>query len=503
MHRIILNTFIITNNNIYYLLILVKSTRDTNIVSFSVSVKFLNNRVLNYLKNWNSSPMITLKKSDLNSLIAKYLHKNGYEHSYFTFSAEVKVETSTNISLEQLVQMGLQYHYVETHIRDGVFIPCDITMSLTEEHVCNGRDNEGTENLHFQDSVQDEKFCIEKENNSKRTSPEIKTETKEPSVKEEVQSNKRIRSALTYQTVTGTFPEATICAWSGRKLALGREKISVFNESKQGGVFDMNTEVTALAWMDAKILGVGTYKGGIHFIDTEQQIVVHSVDAHKGPVFSIKSREDKLLTAGFDGNACIIENNPQHDLKRYSPHNTHCLDCEWISDSSFVTCSTDFNLALVTETLTEYLVGHVNTVNAISYRENIIASSSDDTTVILWNIETKKNVILNGHSKPVHTHKWGSQYLFSGSSDGDLFLWDVNKGSCHSQVVVGKRLNSIETMDNLCIVGTDKGIVFYDKVGVEVKRINMGGVWDVKGCDGKLAVCLEDNAAMVIDIRYG
>lgn len=463
--------------------------------------------------------MITLKKSDLNSLIATYLQTSGYDHSYFTFNAEVKIETTQIITLEQLVQMGLQYYYVETHIRNGEFHPCNTKISLSEEHVCEVLDNklksetkdkkeekegENSESITVDENIN--KHVADDHMNKHKQSRSVvsKTETveKEINTKDVINPSKRIKPSLSYQALPGNFPEAYICSWNDNYLAYGNDNVTIFSDNKEIGNYEVNSEVTSMAWSNNDTLSIGTYNGLVYLIDLETNTVKNIFDAHRGPVLSIKCRNNKVLTSGFDGQACVINNDEKNNLTRYSPHNNLCIDCEWITDEKFVTCSSDFNIAVVSPDMTEYLKGHVNTVNTVTYRENIIASSSDDSTVILWNIESKKNITLNGHNKPVHTHKWGIQHLYSGSSDGDLFLWDINKGLKYTNINVGKKLNVIETINDICIVGTDKSIIFYDKNGSEIRKINTGGVWDVKAHNEKVAVCVDDGASMVIDIRY-
>jgi len=81
------------------------------------------------------------------------------------------------------------------------------------------------------------------------------------------------------------------------------------------------------------------------------------------------------------------------------------------------------------------LTGHTKTVKALALSSDgtRLASGSHDHSIILWNIENPelatKIAVLKGHRGSVlsldFTHKQPSQYLISGSIDGDVRIWDV------------------------------------------------------------------------------
>ena len=81
----------------------------------------------------------------------------------------------------------------------------------------------------------------------------------------------------------------------------------------------------------------------------------------------------------------------------------------------------------------EELVGHKNQVWAISWSPDgsIIASGSQDRTIILWDAETGKQLYsLHGHSGRISSLTWfqNSEILVSGATDGKVFLWNIGTG---------------------------------------------------------------------------
>ena len=89
------------------------------------------------------------------------------------------------------------------------------------------------------------------------------------------------------------------------------------------------------------------------------------------------------------------------------------------------------------------LTGHSGDVWSLAYSPNgkLLASGSgnsntikhygpDDTSIIIWDVVTgERRYQLKGHTDNVQTLAWSknSQFLASGSLDGDIRLWDIEK----------------------------------------------------------------------------
>jgi WD40 repeat protein len=76
--------------------------------------------------------------------------------------------------------------------------------------------------------------------------------------------------------------------------------------------------------------------------------------------------------------------------------------------------------------------GHAMSVMSLAFhpKGGFLASASNDTTVRVWNLQTRRNpAVLNGHTKPVNAVAYlpDGNHLVSGGADGQILLWDVNQ----------------------------------------------------------------------------
>ena len=87
-----------------------------------------------------------------------------------------------------------------------------------------------------------------------------------------------------------------------------------------------------------------------------------------------------------------------------------------------------------TRKLLQTLTGHSSLVSSVAYSPDgqTLASGSDDNTIKLWNVNTGNLLqTLNGHSKWVYSVAYSpdGQTLASGSADNTIKLWNVNTGN--------------------------------------------------------------------------
>jgi WD40 repeat protein len=102
--------------------------------------------------------------------------------------------------------------------------------------------------------------------------------------------------------------------------------------------------------------------------------------------------------------------------------------------------------------LNTFLHGHRSRVYSVSFSPDpngkLLASGSDDNTIILWDVEAKEQVgQLTGHEDPVLSVCFSpdGKLLASGSYDNTIILWDVAKGQQMGQSLIGHKadVNSV------------------------------------------------------------
>lgn len=477
--------------------------------------------------------MIILTKNEINTLIKNYLSQNGYYHSHFSFTNEVLIkDCDIKLSLEDILMKGMQYLYVENHIINERYVPCENSFAIHQTHKCIENDDDDFSHKEEKSAVNLEvsgskKQKIEetltfskgemsirpvKDNNVKKPLENLvirksnsfnskKVVAENTSSFEDKNMENRKSPKFGINVLKDHTGDVSLCAWNNDILATGSDDhtVRIYKDGKQVLEKKVNAEITALEWHE-DALSVGNYLGEVHTITKENTTVKKS---HIGPVFALKYNKT-LLSVGYDGKAYIND-------KSIKIHTKAILDCDFFNPHQFITCSSDFNIGLVnlqTQKI-EYLNGHVNEVNCISHKDNIIASSSDDCSVILWNVNSRMNIALNNHSKNVYQHKFFGKKLISIGNDGRVNNWDVMKGCLNYSYEHDKGVYGVDIIENHNLIitgGGDRNVIFYDDRVGEVKRYSTkGSVYDIKvsGSENYCCVCVADAMPFVMDMRYG
>ncbi|KAL5218056.1 hypothetical protein ABZP36_018740 [Zizania latifolia] len=178
-----------------------------------------------------------------------------------------------------------------------------------------------------------------------------------------------------------------------------------------------------------------------------------TIRAHDGGCGSIifQHNTDKLISGGQD-----------QTVKIWSAHTgaltttlQGCLgsvnDLAVTNDNKFVIAACSSNKLFVWEVNggrpRHTLTGHtknVSSVDASWVKSCVLASSSNDRTIKIWDLQTGfcKSTMMSG-SNPNSLAFIDGDILCSGHRDGNLRLWDIRSGKCTSQITAHLDVSSV------------------------------------------------------------
>lgn len=209
--------------------------------------------------------------------------------------------------------------------------------------------------------------------------------------------------------------------------------------------------VYALKWspLDKDLIASGDSKGYLRIWDINKKKLISSQRINSHP-------DSQVIGIDWD-----VKNN----LVASSTDIIHLLNFEngkLVISKSFKTASTlfqvkfdpfyagNFAVACLDNTIKIFsenndkpintLTGHSRKVFGICFNPKIrgvLASSSDDTNIGIWNLDKKTNFFLKGHTKNTRHMIWLSEYnniLLSSSWDGTVKIWNIDLCSCIGEI---------------------------------------------------------------------
>jgi hypothetical protein len=230
-------------------------------------------------------------------------------------------------------------------------------------------------------------------------------------------------------------------AWSpdGATLATGEENRSVALWKASGSSIRRETgwggAIKCLAWRDdGNLLFMGSSGGGLralqisnykHFGHTAGLVFVNAI---------AKSPDETLMALALaSGRITFADlNNDWAEVGSITSEHGAALSIAWSPDKSLIVAGYADGKAVVydaTSKKVQYLLKHNGAVNSVAWKPDssaatpILVSGCADGTVNIWNIGKNQQTIYTGHTDAVLAVSWYQNMLASSSKDKSVILW--------------------------------------------------------------------------------
>jgi F-box and WD-40 domain protein MET30 len=106
------------------------------------------------------------------------------------------------------------------------------------------------------------------------------------------------------------------------------------------------------------------------------------------------------------------------------------------------------------------LKGHTDSVMCLDFQNNILASGSYDTTIRIWDMDTREELrILRGHTSGIRSLQMVKTQLISGGLDKTIKIWNWETGECIRTISAGGDILSINYDSSLLCAGGHENTV--------------------------------------------
>ncbi|KAJ2780268.1 hypothetical protein GGI15_003604 [Coemansia interrupta] len=411
---------------------------------------------------------MVLKSEDVNYLVYRYLKESGFLHSSYIFQFESQIfkneRENPNVepgSLIRVLQKGLQYMDVETHLNeDGTARLCTAPFSLVGKHVCSVQPTDSSKATASGSSSSSSGATRARgaESSAKRT-PEDSAHGGHTLVHDAGGANKkyaRPRDASVSGAVAvaaGGLPEdddesmdvdvpdterdVQRTVNGGRKLRLVERAQLLKGHS---------APVFLCAWCptSSSVLATGAGDGTARIWDLtksakpddQSAVLRHDPSSPDTPadVTSIEwnPQGTLLATACFGGSVRIW--TAAGELKTTLSHRqVPIVAMRWNRKGTLLASAClDGTIALwdtALGTLRHEYKGHTGSVMDVDWQDNAtFASCAADRTIMVWRDGEAAPVrTFSGHKGDVNAIKWhpSGKYLASASDDGSLKIWSL------------------------------------------------------------------------------
>jgi WD40 repeat protein len=146
------------------------------------------------------------------------------------------------------------------------------------------------------------------------------------------------------------------------------------------------------------------------------------------------------ITFTTDNTVNVWNTTTGTEVAHLKGHSDRVLSLCWSPDGNqLVSGSADTSLILWGENGDKIIEfrGHSDWVRCVAWHRNLIASASDDRTVIVWKIDSEEQILrLKGHKDGVCSVAWSPEggRIVSASHDKTLLVWDSDSGNMISKI---------------------------------------------------------------------
>lgn len=155
---------------------------------------------------------------------------------------------------------------------------------------------------------------------------------------------------------------------------------------------------------------------------------------HANGVMSLQLCDNILATGSYDATIKIWDLDTCQELRTLRGH-TMGIRCLQFDDNKLISGSLDKTLKVWNWRTGECIAtyhGHSEGVIALHFDSNILVSGSVDNTARVWNFQDRSVFTLRGHSDWVNSVKIdsASRTIFTASDDCTVKLWDLDTKKC-------------------------------------------------------------------------